>query len=101
MSEVLIAFLTLAAIMVLSFIGEIISKKIVVPSAILLVLLGIACGPLLRLFEYEALVATVPFIAPLTIAFVCFEAGSEMNVYRVLRSSGRAAVLSVLGFVFQ
>ncbi len=100
MSEVVIAFSTLAAIMVLSFIGEIIAKKIFVPSAILLVFLGIVCGPLLHLFEYEALVAAVPFIAPLTIAFVCFEAGEEMNVYRMLRSSGRAAVLSVLGFVF-
>lgn len=100
MTEVLIAFSTFAAIMVLGFIGEIISKKIAVPSAILLILLGIIFGPLLHLFEYDALVAAVPFIAPLTIAFVGFEAGAEMDVYRVLRSSGRAAVLSLLGFIF-
>jgi len=99
MNEVIIAFSTIAAIMFLSFVGEVISRRVLLPSVMLLMILGIFCGPVLNLFEYESLVALVPFIAPLTIAFIGFEAGTKMDIYEVIEQSRTALVLSVLGFV--
>ncbi len=99
MNEVIIAFSTVAAIMALSLIGDAVSRKVLLPNVIMLIILGIVCGPLLNLFKYDSLIAVVPYIAPLTIAFVSFEAGMGMDVYEVMKESRRAAMISVLGFV--
>jgi len=100
LTDVIVAFSAIAAIMILSFIGEVVSRRVLLPSVILLIVLGIICGPALHLFEYDALVAFVPFIAPLTIAFIGFEAGMKMDIYEVMEQSKRAFLLSILGFVF-
>lgn len=100
MNEVIVAFSTIAAIMFLSFVGEVISRRVLLPSVMLLMILGIFCGPVLKLFEYESLVDLVPFVAPLTIAFIGFDAGTKMNIYEVIEQSRTALGLSVLGFVF-
>jgi len=98
MSEVIVVFSMVAAIMALSFIGDAVSRKVLLPSVIMLIILGIVFGPLLNIFPYDSLIAAVPYIAPLTIAFISFEAGMSMDVYKVIHQSKRAAFLSVLGF---
>jgi cell volume regulation protein A len=100
MSETIIVFSTIAAIMALGFIGDAVSRKILLPNVILLIILGIIFGPILNLFPYDFLIAALPYIASLTLAFISFEAGINMNVYKVLRQSRRAVILSILGFTF-
>lgn len=99
MSEVVIVFFTVAAIMALSFIGDMISRKVLLPNVILLIISGIVCGPVLNLFNRESLVAVVPFLAPLTIAFIGFDAGMQMDIHKVIEQSRRAMILSLLGFL--
>jgi len=99
MIDIVVIFYTIAVIMFLSFIGEVISRKALIPNVILLILLGIVCGPVLHLFEYDALVSMVPLVAPLTIAFIGFEAGLKMDFYEAIEQSRRAVILSVIGFV--
>lgn len=99
MTEVVIVFSTVAAIMALGFIGDAVSRKILLPSVIMLMILGIIFGPILNLFPYDFLIAAVPYVASLTLAFISFEAGMSMDIYKVIRQSRRAALLSVLGFV--
>ena len=99
MNDVLIAFSIFAAIMVLGFVGDVISRKILIPNVIMLIILGIVCGPLLNLFPYSSLIAAVPYVAPLTIAFISFEAGMSMDIYKVLEHSRRAVSLSLIGFL--
>jgi cell volume regulation protein A len=96
---VAVVLFTVAAIMVLSFIGDLVSRKILLPNVILLIITGIICGPVLNLFNRTDLVAVVPFLAPLTIAFIGFNAGLHMDIYEVLAQSRRALFLSVFGFV--
>jgi len=98
MSEVVILFSTIAAIMALGFIGDAVSRKILLPSVIMLMILGIIFGPILNLFPYDFLIAAIPYIAPLTLVFISFEAGMGMDVYKVIHQSRRAALLSILGF---
>lgn len=99
MNQVIVVLFTVAAIMALSFIGDTLSRRVLLPNVILLIILGIICGPVLGLFDRESLVAVVPFLAPLTIAFVGFGVGMHMDVYEVMAQSRRALLLSILGFL--
>ena len=100
MSEVLVVFLTVAAIMALSFLGDFVSYRFLIPDVILLIVLGIICGPVLNLFKYESLVAVVPYVASLTLAFIVFDAGLKMDIYDVMEHGRIAFTLSILGFIF-
>ena len=99
MIDIIVVFYAIAVIMLLSFIGEAISRKILLPSMILLITLGIICGPVLQIFDYDSLKNMVSIIAPLTIAFIGFESGLKMDFYEVIKQSRRAVMLSVTGFV--
>jgi len=96
--EVVVVFFTVAAIMALSFVGDLVSRRVLLPNVILLIVVGLVFGPVLGLFEGVGLVEVVPFLAPLTIAFIGFDVGMSMDVYEVLAQSRRAVLLSVLGF---
>ncbi|RLI17059.1 hypothetical protein DRO54_12095 [Candidatus Bathyarchaeota archaeon] len=61
--------------------------------------MGIVCGSVFHLFKYDALVSMVPVIAPLTIAFISFDAGLKMDFYEAFEQSRRAIILSVVGFI--
>ena len=99
MVDVVVTFSIVAAIMAISFIGDAISRRILLPSAILLIVLGIIFGPILNLFPYDTLIAALPYIAPLTLAFISFEAGMSLSIHKVISQSRRAALLSTLGFL--
>ena len=99
MIDIITVFYVIAVIMLLSFIGEAVSRKILLPSMILLIALGIICGPVLQIFDYDSLKGMVSIIAPLTIAFIGFESGLKMGFYEVIEQSRRAVILSVLGFL--
>ncbi len=87
--------------MALSFLGDFFSRKAMLPSVILLVALGIVFGPVLGStlgLDRSSLVEVVTFLAPLTLVFVAFNAGINMNMNEVMEQSRRALVLSILGF---
>lgn len=92
-------FSTIAAIMALSFIGDMISRRILLPSVILLIITGILFGPILHLLDPTSLGVVVPYLIPLTIAFLGFDSGLKTEISEVMARSGRALVLSVLGFL--
>lgn len=96
--EVVVVFFSVAVIMVLSFIGDLVSRRVLLPNVILLIISGVVCGPVLGLFDRATLVEVLPYLAPLTIAFIGFDAGMHMDVREVLAQSRRAVLLSVLGF---
>jgi len=99
MSEVIVAFSIFASVMALGFIGDVLSRKVLLPSVVMLMVLGIIFGPLLNIFPYDSLIAAVPYIAPITIAFISFEAGMSMDVYKVIHQTRRAAIISIFGFL--
>ncbi len=99
MSEVVLVFFTVAAIMALSFIGDMVSRRALLPNVILLIFTGILCGPVLNLFDVAALAVVIPFLAPLTIAFIGFDSGIHTEFSKVMEQGWRAMLLSVLGFV--
>jgi cell volume regulation protein A len=93
---------TAAIILALSFLGDMLSRKVMLPSVILLIILGLLCGPLfgpLLGLDRGSLVEVLPLLASLTLIFVVFDAGAHMNIRDVMLQSSRAIVLSVLGFI--
>jgi cell volume regulation protein A len=97
-----VVFLTAAVVMALSFLGDMLSRKIMLPSVIILIVLGIVFGPVLGSslgFDRSSLVEVIPFLAPLTLVFIAFNAGAHMNIHEVMEQSRRAIVLSILGFL--
>jgi cell volume regulation protein A len=96
--EVAVVFFTVAAIMILSFLGDSVSRRILLPNVILLIVVGVICGPVLSLFDRVMLLGVVPILAPLTIAFIGFDAGLGMDLYQALAESRRAVLLSIFGF---
>lgn len=97
--EIAVVFFTIACIVALSFLGDLVSRRILLPNVILLIIVGIICGPVLNLFDGSALIEVVSFLAPLTIAFIGFNVGLGLDFYEVMAQSRRAVLLSVLGFV--
>jgi cell volume regulation protein A len=90
----------IAAIMALAFIGDALSRKVLLPSVLMLMALGIVFGPLLNLFPRDTLLAAIPYVAPLTLAFVSFEAGLISDIPTLFGQGKRAVLLALLGFVF-
>jgi cell volume regulation protein A len=100
MNEALVAFSVIAAIMVLGFIGDALSKKVLLPSAVMLMALGIIFGPVLHLFPQDLLLGAIPYVAPLTLVFMSFDAGISTDISVALSQGKRAIPLALLGFVF-
>ncbi|MCW3980310.1 MAG: cation:proton antiporter [Candidatus Bathyarchaeota archaeon] len=93
---------TAAIILALSFLGDMLSRKVMLPSVILLIVFGLLFGPLfgpLLGLDRSSLVDVLPLLASLTLIFVAFDAGTHMNIREVMEQSYRAIVLSILGFI--
>ena len=100
--DILVIFFTAAAIMALSFLGDMLSRKVMLPSVILLILLGMLVGPIFGStigFDRSSLEGVIVYLAPLTLIFIAFDSGTHMNISEVVEKSRRAVLLSILGFL--
>ncbi|MBS7619818.1 cation:proton antiporter, partial [Candidatus Bathyarchaeota archaeon] len=100
MADAVIFIFVVAAIMALGFIGDALSRRVLLPSAIILMFLGIVFSSVLHLFPYNFLLAALPLVSPLTLAFLSLEAGMSMDIRQVLDQSVRVIILATLGFIF-
>lgn len=88
--------------MALGFLGDMLSRKVMLPSVILLILLGILVGPIFGSeigFDPSSLQDVITYLAPLTLIFIAFDSGAHMNISEVVEKSRRAVLLSILGFL--
>lgn len=100
--EPMVIFLTAAVIMAIGFLGDMLARRIMLPSIIFLIILGIIFGPVFGPtigFDRISLIAVLPIIAPLTLAFIAFNTGINMDISRVMDESKRSLILSILGFL--
>lgn len=85
-------------IILLGFLGNYLLERTGFPDMILLIVLGIAIGPLLRLVEPSSVMSLSPYLAALALVFILFDGGLAMNLYRVFAESPRAMIFAVLDF---
>ena len=94
-----VAFLTAAAILFIGFLGETVFRRTGFPSILLLILVGVALGPLFHFFSPADLAPVTPYLITLALIMTLFHGGMEMNLVRALGQSGRATVLAVAYFL--
>jgi cell volume regulation protein A len=85
---------------VIGFLGNYLFKRTGLPDMLYLIALGIVFGPILGVFDPASIMSLAPYIAALSLVIILFDGGLRMNIYQVFSGSSRAALLSVMGFVF-
>lgn len=100
MLEVELAFLTVASIMVIGFVGNALFRRTGFPEIPFLLLLGILFGPVLKIFPIEALLPITPYLTYLALIMVLFNGGIEMHLAEIFSKGDRALLLGVLYFFF-
>jgi cell volume regulation protein A len=84
---------------VIGFLGNLLFHRTGFPDVLFLMFLGILFGPVLRIFPHQSLLPILPYFTTLTLALILFGGGMEMEIYSVLRQSGRAVLLAVVHFI--
>lgn len=92
-------FLTsIAGILIVGAIGEVVFRKTNIPDVVWLIGAGILFGPVLGVVTREQLSGVAPFFGPITLVFVLFEGGSTLRLADVRRSAPRSGLLAILTF---
>ncbi len=97
-----------AVIVVLGYFAELLFAKTRVPDIFILLLLGLALGPLgfsqalpgLSSLTPEILVPLASLVAVLTLVVILFEAGLELNPQELLKAAPFAFTGTVINFIF-
>jgi len=98
MDPVTLALILAGSIIIVGFLGNYIFERTGFPDMVLLVVLGIAIGPIAGLVNAETVKHLTPYFAALALVFILFDGGMAMNIYRVFAESPRAMVLAFVGF---
>jgi cell volume regulation protein A len=96
MVDAIAVFSIVAAIITIGFLANLFFKKVGLPSSLFLILIGIILGPLLKVFSTAELDPITPFLTTLTLMMILFEGGLNMDIYKVISQSFRAAILAIL-----
>ena len=86
--------------LLIGFLADALLRKTGFPDILFLLLLGIFFGPVLGVFSKDDLMPITPYLVELSLIMILFYGGMEMNLSKVLRQSGRAALLAITYFLF-
>ncbi len=98
--SVSIALIVSALIILIGFLANYLFNKTGLPDMLILIFIGILCGPVLGVFNPGAVKSFAPYIAALALAYILFDGGIGLNIRKVIFNSPKAVLLAVLGFVF-
>jgi len=96
MANAIAVFSIIGAIIAVGFLANLLFKKTGLPSSLFLILIGIILGPALNVFSMEDVDPITPFLTTLTLLMILFEGGLNMDIYKVISQSFRAAILAIL-----
>ncbi|MCW3995762.1 MAG: cation:proton antiporter [Candidatus Bathyarchaeota archaeon] len=95
-----IALIISALIILIGFLANYFFHKTGLPDMLILIVLGALCGPVLGIFDPNAIRSFAPYIAALALAYILFDGGMGLNIKRVLHNSPKAVLLAALSFIF-
>jgi cell volume regulation protein A len=98
MSPVSLFLLTIAAIVLIGIVGEVVFEKTGVPDVIWLILVGMLLGPIADFVNRDQLRAIAPYFGALTLVIVLFDGGSELRLGDLSKAAFRGTFIAVLGF---
>ena len=83
----------------IGFLGTRLFKRTGIPELVPVLVLGLLIGPVLGLVEAEPLIDLAPAFGAIALVIILFNAGLNLDLYRVLKQIPRATLLAVMGFV--
>ncbi|RLJ03273.1 MAG: hypothetical protein DRP11_01165 [Candidatus Aenigmatarchaeota archaeon] len=98
--DVTTVFLLIGSIITIGFFANAFFRKTKIPDLIWLLLLGLILGPVMGIIETGPLIDFIPAFSALALLIILFDAGLNMNVYKLIREVPRALLLALLGFGF-
>jgi cell volume regulation protein A len=96
--SVSIALVIAAIIILIGFLANYLFNKTGIPDMLILIFLGALCGPILGVFDIDAIQNFAPYISALALAYILFDGGMGLNIRQVLKNSPRALLLAFTGF---
>jgi cell volume regulation protein A len=88
-----------AAVIMIGFIANYLFKKTQIPDTLILIFVGALCGPILGVFNPDAIQSFAPYIAALALVYILFDGGMGLTFSRVLDNSLRAVILATTSFI--
>lgn len=82
----------------IGFIANFFFKKTKIPDILWLLCLGLLIGPIFNLISPSYFMNFMPFLSALALLTILFDAGLNMNIYKVLREVPRGLLIALLGF---
>lgn len=96
MVDAIAVFSIVCAIIAIGFLANLLFKKTGLPSSLFLILIGIILGPMFSVFSPADVDPITPFLTTLTLMMILFEGGLNMDIYKAVSQSFRAAILAIL-----
>jgi cell volume regulation protein A len=90
MTDPLLVFSIIAAILFIGFLGNMFFKKTGWPDILFLIAVGVIVGPLLNMFSKNDFIPFLPIISTFTLLMILFRGGMELNLFEVVSGSFRA-----------
>jgi cell volume regulation protein A len=90
MTDPLLVFSIIAAILFIGFLGNMFFKKTGWPDILFLIAVGVIVGPLLNIFSKNDFIPFLPIISTFTLLMILFRGGMELNLFEVVSGSLRA-----------
>src|SRR3989338_1562462 len=84
---------------VVGYVGHIFFDKTRIFDVFWLMIFGIIIGPVFNLVDRTLFVSISPFLAALALLIILFDAGINMDFYKMVRSFPRSILMAVLGMV--
>ncbi len=84
---------------IVGYIGYLFFDKTRIPDVFWLMIFGILVGPVFNLVDRSLFLAITPFLAALALIIILFDAGVNMDFYKMLRSFPRSILMSIVGFL--
>lgn len=95
-----LGILTLIGVTILlGYIGSFVFTKTKIPDVVWLLIFGLIVGPVLGLFESSIFIIVAPLVGALALIIILFEAGLNMDFYRMIREFPRSTAMAVLGII--
>ncbi len=102
MIDVLGWLLFAAMVIITGYLGQVLFKKTGIADIVVLLLLGLAIGPVFNLIDIPTISffkTIAPLFASLTLLLLLFEGGLRLNFHKVVREFGFALGFALLSFV--
>ncbi len=96
--DVYLFFIIIAAIITIGFFSNYFFKKTKIPDIIWLMLFGYLIGPVLHIVDPKILWTLIPYFSAVALLIILFDAGSRIDIYKLIEESGHVLLLTLLSF---